>query len=335
MLYLGESNVFNLLAPRFGDLAIRENRKQMLEVWFASSLFRVSGLQRAQVEDRILNDCRNPGDFLRTVMDEMSRQQGMQRWAGNAPEEILHLKQIKETIPNALVIHMIRDGRDVSLSLSQKRYIKPFPWKDRETPEGAALYWEWIVKKGVTAGKWLGKDYIEVRFEDLVSDPRGVLRSLSVFLEQELDYDRVLKNPVGTVAKPNTSFRGSSKSDFNPVSRWKHQFTPEQLKRVEGLIGATLTELGYGLATDGQEKYNSAKRAWNRLVYRRFFEMKLQWKKNPLAHAIRRPLTAKEVDGMVLVDELGAARLRVSSAPAQGVSEARSNLERIAQFRGK
>jgi hypothetical protein len=331
VLYLGESNIFNLLAPRFGDLAVRENRQKMLEVWLGSSLFRVSGLERSQVEDKILDRCRNAGDFLCTVMNEMAAQQGVQRWAGNAPEEILHLRQIKQTIPDALVIHMVRDGRDVSLSLSQKRYIKPFPWKERETPEGAALYWEWMVRKGRGAAGWLGKDYIEIRFEDLVSEPRSVLRSLSAFLEQELDYDRILKNAVGAVAKPNTSFRGTGKSDFNPVARWKQQFTPEQLGRIEGLIGSTLKELGYELATDGEERFSAVNRAWNRLVYRQFFEMKLQWKKNSLAHAIRHPLTAKDVDQMVLVDEAAAARLRSSAAQAPDFTQGHSNVERIAR----
>ena len=310
-LYLGESNIFNLLAPRFGDLSIRKNREKMFEVWLGSSLFRVSGLKPSQVEGKILDECRNAGDFLRTVMDEMARQQGAPRWAGNAPEEILHLHQIKQTIPNALVIHMIRDGRDVSLSLSQKRYIRPFPWKERETPEGAALYWEWMVGKGRAASAWLGKDYIEIRFEDLVSDPRSVLRTLSAFLEQELDYEHVLKNPVGAVAKPNTSFRG--KGEFNPVARWKQQFTPEQLKRVEGLIGSTLKDLGYELATTGPSEFSGVERGWDRFVYRQFFELKLHWKTNALAHALRSPLTAREIDDIVLVDEVGARRMHTAT----------------------
>jgi hypothetical protein len=331
-LYLGESNVFNLLAPRFGDLRVRKNREQMLQVWLGSSLFRISGLQRSQFEEKILNNCCNAGDFLCTVMDEMVRQQGMQRWAGNAPEEILHLRQIKQTIPDALVIHMIRDGRDVSLSLSQKRYIRPFPWKERETPEGAALYWEWMVKKGRAAAAWLGKDYIEIRFEDLVANPRSVLRTLSAFLEQELDYDVVLKNAVGAVAKPNSSFRGSGPGDFNPVARWKKQFTPEQLARIEGLIGDTLRDLGYELATNGQESVSSVTRGWNRFVYRQFFELKLQWKKNGLARALRRPLTPEDIDNVVLVDEAAAARIRTSqTSGAQSLADASSKVEKVTQ----
>jgi hypothetical protein len=331
-LYLGESNVFNLLAPRFGDLETRKNREKMWQVWLGSSLFRVSGLNRADVESKILDDCRNAGDFLRIVMDEVCRQQGARRWAGNAPEEILHLRQIKETIPEALVIHMIRDGRDVCISLSQKRYIRPFPWKERETPEGAALYWEWIVRKGRAAGKALGCDYTEVQFEELVRDPRSVLRTLSGFLEHDLDYDRILENRIGAVAKPNSSFRRSGEGNFNPVGRWRQQLTTDQLTRVEGLVGSTLAELGYELATSGRDECSPLYREWNRLLYRQFFEFKLQSKKNGVLRALRKPLTSKDVDEAVLVDESAAARIRTGAQKAQDcvLAEERSTVGKMA-----
>jgi len=315
-LYLGESNVFNLLAPRFGDLAVRKNRERMWQVWLGSSLFRVSGLNPNDVESRVLDDCRNAGDFLRIVMDEVARQQGARRWAGNAPEEILHLQEIKKTIPEALIIHMIRDGRDVSVSLSQKKYIRPFPWKERETPEGAALYWEWIIRKGRAAGGQLGNDYMEVHFEELVHDPRLVLRRLSAFLEHDLDYDRILENRIGAVGKPNTSFRRTTEANFNPVARWKQQLSTDQLWRVEGLVGSTLAELGYELATSGRDEFNPLSRGWNRLLYRQYFELKLESKKNRVLRHLRKPLTSKDVDEIALVDEGAAARLRAETRTA-------------------
>jgi hypothetical protein len=309
-IYLGESNIFNLLAPRFGDLRVRKNREKMLNVWLGSRLFRVSGLERWQIEERA-DRCRNAGDFLRLVMDELARQQNARRWAGNAPEEILHLQQIKETIPEALIIHVIRDGRDVSLSLSEKRYIRPFPWKDRETPEGAALYWEWIVQKGRAAGALLGNDYTEVRFEELVRDPRAVLGRLSGFLDHDLDYDRIRRTALGTVARPNTSFSAQSRN-FNPVARWKQQLAPQQLIRIEGLVGGTLSQLGYELATPGREVCNKMHLGWDRLVYRRFFELKLKSKKNRVVRALRPALTSEKVDQIVVVDDAASGGWKIA-----------------------
>jgi len=315
-LYLGESNIFNLLAPRFGDLSVPKNRQKMLDVWVGSRLFRVMGMDRARIERRIHEQCQNAGDFLRIVMDELAQRQKAWRWAGNAPEEILHLRHIKETIPEALIIHIIRDGRDVSVSLAAKRYIRPFPWKDRETAEGAALYWEWIVQKGRSVGKSFGDDYTEIRFEELVHNPRAVLGKLSEFLDHDLDYDRIQRNAVGTVARPNTSFSAKFRQEFNPVARWKHQLSTEQLTKIEGLIGPTLSEMGYSLLTAGAAACNKAELAWDRLLYRQFFELKLQWKKNRIARAFRPALTSHEVDEVVIVDDDATEKLlRMPEAP--------------------
>src|SRR6266571_4348750 len=61
-VYLAESNVFNLLVPRFGDLGVRSNRQKLLEAWLGSKLYRASGLNSQQIKNKILDECRNPRD---------------------------------------------------------------------------------------------------------------------------------------------------------------------------------------------------------------------------------------------------------------------------------
>jgi hypothetical protein len=36
-VYLAESNVFNLLVPRFGDLSVRANRERLMDAWLSRS----------------------------------------------------------------------------------------------------------------------------------------------------------------------------------------------------------------------------------------------------------------------------------------------------------
>src|SRR5438552_907961 len=225
-IYLAESSIFNVVAPRFGDLGLRKNREKMWHAWLGSKLFRASGIDPQRVETKILDNCRNAGDFLCTIMEEIARNQNAQRWAANTPEEILYLPLIKKTIPNALVIHVIRDGRDVALSLSRKRYIRPFPWKEREDLIGAGIYWDWIVEKGRQFGKQLGADYTEIHFEELVTNPPETLARIGEFICHDLDYGRIRRRALGSVSRPNTSFK-SETSAFNPLARWKRQFTPE------------------------------------------------------------------------------------------------------------
>src|SRR6266576_3536969 len=71
-IYLGDSSIFNVDAPRFGDLGLRKNREKMRHAWLGSKLFSASGIDPQQVDTTILDDCRNAGDFLRTIMEEIA-----------------------------------------------------------------------------------------------------------------------------------------------------------------------------------------------------------------------------------------------------------------------
>src|SRR5271155_4386191 len=149
-VYLAESNVFNLLVPRFGDLSVRANRERLMSAWLESKLFRASFLDAPEIRDKVVSGCRNGGDFLRVVMGEMARAQGVQRWADNSPEELLHAVAIKKVLPDALFIHMVRDGRDVSLSLDARphKWVRPFSWDRKNSLLVAGIFWEWMVKEG-------------------------------------------------------------------------------------------------------------------------------------------------------------------------------------------
>jgi hypothetical protein len=84
-VYHAESNAFNLIGLRFGDLSRLENRRQMLDAWLSSKLFERSGLTREEIEPRILSECRSAGDFLRILMETIAHKQGMTRWAESTP----------------------------------------------------------------------------------------------------------------------------------------------------------------------------------------------------------------------------------------------------------
>jgi hypothetical protein len=294
-VYRAESQVFNLLEPRFGGLGQAANRRRLLAAWHDTELFRRTGLDWNDISQEVMANCRNGGDFLRIVMEAMARQQGVERWADCTPEHLLHLDRIKRTIPDALIIHIIRDGRDVALSLEKQAWIRPFAWDRPKTLEVAAVYWDWIVRKGCKDGRTLGGDYVEVRFEDLVLDPRKVLGSLSAFIGQELDYDTIERAGIGAVSQPNSSFREEmSQGEFGPVGRWKAILSAVQLERLEGLVGDTLLELGYALHGDPEDRSllrgPSSRRSFSsrssrgslrrmRVLYQFYFDTKLRLKK--------------------------------------------------------
>src|SRR5437868_10893219 len=94
-VYRTESNVFNLLLPRFGDLSVRRNREALMTVWLRSKLFERSGLNATDIESKVVAECTNGGDFLRSVLGEMCRKQGVERWADSTPARPPYLDQTK------------------------------------------------------------------------------------------------------------------------------------------------------------------------------------------------------------------------------------------------
>jgi hypothetical protein len=286
-VYRVESNIINLLEPRFGDLSVPRNKQRMLEAWYNSRLYTLSGLGKEEIAAKIMAECRNGGDFLRIIMTEICRKQGVQRWADTTPEHILHLHRIKETIPNALVIHIIRDGRDVALSTDKLGYIHRLPWDRKPSKMVCGLYWDWMVSKGCRDGRDLGDDYTEVHFEDLVTKPRETLARLGEFVGQELDYDRIREIGIGSVSAPNSSFGDGKKEDFSPAGRWRSGFPPDELEMFEGLIGRTLEENGYELATKNRELLNRSDLQRTRAMYMKYFDAKLYLKaKTPLGRLL-------------------------------------------------
>ena len=286
-VYRTESNVFNLLVPRFHGMRSKNQRKDLLDVWLRSRLFRASGLNAGEISSKIMNDCRSGGDFLRTVMQEIARQQGVQRWADCTPEHLLHIEEIKREIPDALFVHIIRDGRDVALSYAKQGWSHPLPFDRDRTLEVAGLYWQWLLRKGRAQGKGVGADYMEVRFEDLVNQPQLMLSQIGRFIGQDLDYQRIQAAGIGSVSRPNSSFGEESHETFNPVSRWKSKMSPEQIAEFEELVGDFLQRLGYPLISKQPEK-RSLRAARMSAIYQALFETK-HWMRarTPLGRYVR------------------------------------------------
>jgi hypothetical protein len=273
-VYRAESNVFNLLVPRFGGMHSASDREDLLAVWLRSKLFRVSGLDAHEIRAKIMAECHSGGNFLRIVMQEIATHQGVRRWADCTPEHLLHMEEIKRQIPDALFLHIIRDGRDVALSYAQQGWSYPLPWDVNERVGVAGLYWDWLVNKGRQQGKRLGTDYQEVRFEELITNPQETLSRLGLFIDHNLDYEQIQRAAIGSVSEPNSSFTGEAGKTFNPVARWKTKMSAEQIASFEELIGKSLRDLGYTPVSDARGTSLRASRM--RATYFALFEAK-QW----------------------------------------------------------
>ena len=276
-VYRGYLPVHKILVPRFGSFERLENRKRALQAWLCSKGFRRSGLDAAELTSEVMAKCTNAGDFIRIVMNNVARQQGAARWAVYDPDSLLHVPRIKADIPEALFIHIIRDGRDIALSLKKMDGFRPFPW-DRHARSlvATALYWEWVVGKGRQHGRQIPADYLEVHYEELVSEPRRTLARLSEFLDQDLSYDRIQSARLGRLSESNSSFREDAPDEQrSPVKRWQERLSGSEVAAVETAIGESLRDFGYEPTIPERERQRGPGEWAMRLVYRNLLDAKL------------------------------------------------------------
>ncbi|ODS33231.1 MAG: Sulfotransferase domain protein [Candidatus Scalindua rubra] len=108
---------------------------------------------------------RNYSSLINTLMEKWAKNQGKRRWGDKSPGYISKLPLLHKLFPNAKFIHIIRDGRDVWLSqkrLGVKRSIVNF-----------AREWVYTICKAKKyAAMHLKENYHELRYEDLIQDPK-------------------------------------------------------------------------------------------------------------------------------------------------------------------
>jgi len=265
-----------------GDPSVPRNRERMMQIWLRSKPFRRTGFGPEELRSKILQECKTGGDFLRITLGELARRANVQRWASYDIDNIMYMETVKQEVPDALFVHVVRDGRDAALSMKLQHGADGLAHTQERALYAWALLWQWTVQMGRRCGKLFPNDYLEVRYEDLVRDPGKTLRAVGEFLDHDLDYGRVQKNGVGRVASPNTVWKEeSSPETFSPIDRWKNKLSPSEVSALEALIGDCLEEFGYSLATNrGSRAPLGPRLSLMRILYPRYFAAKLFLKSN-------------------------------------------------------
>ena len=243
-IYRSESQVYSRFAPAINGMLSSVKRRPFIDSWIETEFFVRSGLVASEFIESFSNCKPTPGCFLRTLMESICEQQGATRWAECTPDHALYMDKIKDDFPDACFIHLVRDGRDVTLSLAKKRFISSIPQQRNGRDISAAVYWAWITRKAAASADRYPRDVFTIHYEDLVRDTRSVLDDVSEFIQAPIDFKVVQENAIGSIRNPNSSF--SNQQGHAPVggSRW-HGEDKDWLRLVEGLIGDQLRHFGY------------------------------------------------------------------------------------------
>ncbi len=197
-------------------------------------------------------------DGVRAFYRLYARQSAKTRWGDKTPPYRTLMAEIADLLPEAHFIHVIRDGRDVVLSY---RGLWFGPGDDLEQ---AAAFW----RNEVQATQWTGRllpHYLEIRYEDLVTDPEGTLKSVCSYLDLPYDegmsryYLRAssrlaeIKRPFGPPDRVPVDLetflaiheRTNSPLDRSRIGRWRTEMPVADQVRFLAIAGELLQDLGY------------------------------------------------------------------------------------------
>lgn len=97
-------------------------------------------------------------------------------WGLKTPVLIANLPRVKEVYPDAVIVHVVRDGRDVYLSYREVHEHAGTPFGPRGVV-AAALFWVDAVRRADQTAT--GDKPACIRYEDLISRPQAVIDDLS------------------------------------------------------------------------------------------------------------------------------------------------------------
>lgn len=244
-MYMAESKVLEC-PGHYGPLTKKRNRSRFFQDFVSSRQFARSGLDEEEFLADAHSVCQDYVDFLRLFMDSMARAEGKDRWVEKTPLHAYHIGRLARRFPTAKFVHVVRDGRDVALSLRSLGWTPECFGDGRLQLVAAAVQWEDVVTAAHEVGASLDGRYLVVRFEDLLSDTKAELARLARFCETPLSLERVRNSDFGSLGRANTAFEERDDATSpRPVERWRRQMTEEEVAALATTVGPTLREFGY------------------------------------------------------------------------------------------
>ena len=150
--------------------------------------------------------------------------------------------------PESQYVHIIRDGRDVVVSMRSFAKKRPAaPW-GRFSFEQLCSAWVETTSRLRSHGLRLGRArYHEVRYEGLLSTEQETLFGVFEFLGEEIGdpVKRLYKRLRSRLAGELFTRHGTSVSPLQSVGKWKTELSVLEQQTAMRIMGGLLEDLGY------------------------------------------------------------------------------------------
>jgi hypothetical protein len=254
-----ESHVYNHfydIRYLYGDLALRRNQRLLLKdiVSFGDVRLWSPALDIEDVDRNI------SGSGFGAVVDAMMRswasKQGKSSWGEKTPSHIDFVDPILGHFRDIKVVHIVRDPRDVCLSMIRARF-------GPKNHFAAAIAWsKYLSKVRDLKERYAKTKIIEVRYEELLASPETVLKDLCTRLGVEY-VDAMLQfyddeHPYNTDKTNLENLRRTLMIDN--TGKWRREFSERAIATIECIAEVSMTEYGYSLSAERLPEISAVRR---------------------------------------------------------------------------
>ena len=234
----------------FGGLDTHEGMRHLLQTLHNfNSIFLHGDLHGVKFDvDRLADEFLAEGratvrDVIAGIFEKNAAGLGKHRWGDKTPYYALHLDKLVAWWPDAKFIHLVRDGRDVALSLFGRQHDF-----SAYNVYYAAQYWQQYVDVCRTQGSQLpAGQYLEIRYEDVLNDKESAIRAVCDFIGEPCPD---MLQQAGHVRSDAALKLKTVRTDNQ--GKWRRALNAWQIRVFESEAGTTLRQSGYPLLTSAR-----------------------------------------------------------------------------------
>ncbi len=183
-------------------------------------------------------------DLYKEINELLKRRNAKSRLVDKDPRNLENISSIHSFFPEAQIIHIIRDPRDVVFSKLKAN------WSSRRPYWLHTMIGEAQMKHGLkSAGRLRPTTYHQLRYEDLLEDPEEALRGLCRFLGIDFEEGMLRFNVAAKdlVTKEEMQWKKETLKPLMKGNRfkWKEFYSPFQLAVIEAIAKPTMLRFGY------------------------------------------------------------------------------------------
>jgi hypothetical protein len=198
------------------------------------------GLEKEQIKAYLDTRAACIPTILSSLTEQFMLREGKERWVEKSPEHLLFVRDIRRHFPRSPIIRIVRDPRDVALSLNKA------PWAPADFLD-AILLWR---KYDQASWKFFQDDQnsLTIQYEALLLSPEKELRKVCEFVGESFEPTMLdtSKSADHLVTKKDSWHRIVNKPvDISRIGVWKRELPEGGNRLVEALLGDRISAYGY------------------------------------------------------------------------------------------